>query len=174
MCLSRYIIMCYQSIRSCYQGIWRSQVSIKLYMYIYDFISNRIHLGIITRQYRNFRKDNDIKITALLKRSPRSILGNANGCNLRSVFLSWSSWTSRSVQVSGLIHLWELEDLNWDPYKPIFFTLKTLKEAKRPLVYWTIRVLRSLFSIFPFSLVMTLGRHKLWVLVRPYWYSNCA
>jgi len=47
---------------------------------IYDFISSRIHLRIITRQYSNFRKDNDIKITALPKRTPRSILGNANRC----------------------------------------------------------------------------------------------
>jgi len=28
--------------------------------FIYDFISNKIHLRIITRQYSNFRKDNDV------------------------------------------------------------------------------------------------------------------
>jgi len=40
-------------------------------IYTYDFISNIIHFKIITRQYSNFRKDNDVKITALPKRTPR-------------------------------------------------------------------------------------------------------
>jgi len=37
-------------------------------LYIYDFISNRIHLRIITKQYSNYL-DNDIKITAICKDS---------------------------------------------------------------------------------------------------------